>query len=425
MKVAVFGLGYVGTVTAACLASHGHDVWGVDVDGAKVDDIRAGRSPVAEPGLDELITQAVADGTLHATTSCADALDRAEVSLVCVGTPSAHRRRHRPVLHPPLGRRHRGRAAASRCRRPPATTAWSSAAPCPPGTIDQAVLPALISGLAGHADHARARPCARSSCARASAVDDFFNAPLMVVGTSDPHGGRDRDRPVRLPGPARHGGRAAHRRVAQVRLQRLPRDQGLVRQRDGPAAAPGRRRLARGHGAVRPRTRCSTSRRPTCAPASRSAAPACPRTSGRCCTWRRVNGADLPLLSGTPGHQRAGDPGRGRPGRRQRRPHRRAARPELQERHRRPAREPQRRAGRAAAGQGLRRPHLRPGGQPGQADRRQPPAHRGQAAAPGPAAGPRARARRCTAPTSRSSPPATRPSATPWSGSGARGTCST
>ena len=53
MKVVVFGLGYVGTVTAACLAAHGHDVWGVDVDGAKVDDIRALRSPVAEPGLDQ------------------------------------------------------------------------------------------------------------------------------------------------------------------------------------------------------------------------------------------------------------------------------------------------------------------------------------------------------------------------------------
>src|ERR1700759_119412 len=88
MKVAVVGLGYVGTVPAACLASHGHDVWGVDVDGAKVTDIRSGRSPVAEPGLDELIAKAVADGALHATTSCADALDEAEVSLVCVGTPS-------------------------------------------------------------------------------------------------------------------------------------------------------------------------------------------------------------------------------------------------------------------------------------------------------------------------------------------------
>ena len=88
MKVAVVGLGYVGTVTAACMASHGHDVWGVDVDEAKVSDIRAGRSPVAEPGLDDLVGAVVAGGTLHATTSAADALAGADLSLVCVGTPS-------------------------------------------------------------------------------------------------------------------------------------------------------------------------------------------------------------------------------------------------------------------------------------------------------------------------------------------------
>ena len=91
MKVVVVGLGYVGTVTAACLASRGHDVWGVDVDTAKVGEIRAGRSPVAEPGLDALVAGVVAGGTLHATTSCSDALDQADMSLVCVGTPSAPR----------------------------------------------------------------------------------------------------------------------------------------------------------------------------------------------------------------------------------------------------------------------------------------------------------------------------------------------
>src|SRR5260370_484390 len=91
MKVAVVGLGYVGTVTAACLASRRHDVWGVDVDAAKVNEVRSGRSPVAEPGLDGLVSQAVANGTLHATTSCTEALDRADMSLVCVGTPSATR----------------------------------------------------------------------------------------------------------------------------------------------------------------------------------------------------------------------------------------------------------------------------------------------------------------------------------------------
>ena len=79
MKVAMFGLGYVGTVTAAsCLASHGHDFWGADVDAAKVDEIRAGRSPVAEPVLDALTAQVVG-GMLHATTSCLDAVDRAYV----------------------------------------------------------------------------------------------------------------------------------------------------------------------------------------------------------------------------------------------------------------------------------------------------------------------------------------------------------
>jgi GDP-mannose 6-dehydrogenase len=55
MKVAVFGLGYVGSVTAACLAAAGHEVWGVDVDTAKVQPISEGHSPVVEPGLDELV----------------------------------------------------------------------------------------------------------------------------------------------------------------------------------------------------------------------------------------------------------------------------------------------------------------------------------------------------------------------------------
>src|ERR1700748_1566487 len=82
MKVAVVGLGYVGTVTAACMASHGHDVWGVDVDDVKVSDIRSGRSPGAEPGLDDLVAAVVAGGTLHATTSAAEALAGADLSLV-------------------------------------------------------------------------------------------------------------------------------------------------------------------------------------------------------------------------------------------------------------------------------------------------------------------------------------------------------
>ncbi|MST34777.1 GDP-mannose dehydrogenase, partial [Acidimicrobiaceae bacterium USS-CC1] len=89
MKVAIFGLGYVGTVTAACLATHGHEVWGVEIDPGKVALVDAGRSPIVEPGLDDLVGAAVRAGALHATGDTAAALDGADVSLICVATPSS------------------------------------------------------------------------------------------------------------------------------------------------------------------------------------------------------------------------------------------------------------------------------------------------------------------------------------------------
>lgn len=89
MKVAVLGLGYVGTVTAAGLASTGHQVVGADVDTFKVSSINEGRSPVVEPGINELVAQEVAAGRLRATSDITEALDQADVSLICVGTPSS------------------------------------------------------------------------------------------------------------------------------------------------------------------------------------------------------------------------------------------------------------------------------------------------------------------------------------------------
>jgi GDP-mannose 6-dehydrogenase len=88
VKVAVFGLGYVGCVSAACLAQRGHDVVGVDVSDLKVEMIASGRSPVLEPGLPELVSQQVAAGRLRATTDPSLALAEAEVSMISVGTPS-------------------------------------------------------------------------------------------------------------------------------------------------------------------------------------------------------------------------------------------------------------------------------------------------------------------------------------------------
>jgi GDP-mannose 6-dehydrogenase len=88
MKVSVFGLGYVGSVSAASFAADGHEVVGVDVSPDKVTSVNTGRSPIVEPGLDDLLGRAVAERRLRATTDTADAIRSSEVSLVCVGTPS-------------------------------------------------------------------------------------------------------------------------------------------------------------------------------------------------------------------------------------------------------------------------------------------------------------------------------------------------
>lgn len=88
MRVSVFGLGYVGCVTAACLAKAGHDVVGVDVNQEKVNLINQATAPVVEPGLGDLLAQVVSDRALRATTSGEEAVRASDVALICVGTPS-------------------------------------------------------------------------------------------------------------------------------------------------------------------------------------------------------------------------------------------------------------------------------------------------------------------------------------------------
>ena len=87
MKIAVFGLGYVGVVSAACLARDGHSVVGVDPNALKVELLRESKSPIVEPGLEELIAAAVAAGRLVAGSDPAAAVAQCEVLIVCVGTP--------------------------------------------------------------------------------------------------------------------------------------------------------------------------------------------------------------------------------------------------------------------------------------------------------------------------------------------------
>ena len=87
-NVSVFGLGYVGSVTAACLAHQGHRVVGVDSNAAKTESLESGRSPIIEKGLEDLIASARKDSRLSATTDAASAVLQSEISLICVGTPS-------------------------------------------------------------------------------------------------------------------------------------------------------------------------------------------------------------------------------------------------------------------------------------------------------------------------------------------------
>jgi GDP-mannose 6-dehydrogenase len=181
MRIAIFGLGYVGTVTAAGLAARGHEVRGVDVDPVKVELLRAGRSPVVEPGIDELIGPAVASGLLTATTDAVAAMDRADVSLLCVGTPSkpqggtdlVYLRRALDDIH-----------AALAVATPPDSGfhAVVVRSTVPPGTGDELVSPTFSSPVAGWEVGTAMCP---EFLREGSGVADFFAPPLVVVGTAN------------------------------------------------------------------------------------------------------------------------------------------------------------------------------------------------------------------------------------------------
>jgi GDP-mannose 6-dehydrogenase len=184
MRIAVFGLGYVGTVTAAGLASRGHDVYGVDVDEIKVGLIRQGRSPVVEPGLDDLVAGGVAAGALHATTDAAEALESADVSLLCVGTPST------PQGSTDLSYLRRAVAdirSALGTVRPPESGfhAVVVRSTVPPGTGDEIVAP-TFADLREESGWRIGTAMCPEFLREGSGVADFFDPPFVVAGAGDP-----------------------------------------------------------------------------------------------------------------------------------------------------------------------------------------------------------------------------------------------
>ncbi len=172
--VAVLGLGYVGCVTAACLASTGHTVCGVDRDEHKVLSVRRGEAPFYEPGLETLVKENVSAGRLTASISTAEALDEADVALVCVGTPSE---RNGNLGLDQLRRATEEVASACAGRTRPLVVAIRSTVF--PGTCEQVVMPAL-KGLD------LIRVVANPEFLReGAAIKDFMEPALVVVGGHD------------------------------------------------------------------------------------------------------------------------------------------------------------------------------------------------------------------------------------------------
>ncbi|GAB3500004.1 nucleotide sugar dehydrogenase [Flexivirga sp.] len=182
MKIAVFGLGYVGAVTAAGLASRGHTVVGVDVDSYKVGLIACGRSPVVEPGIDELMREGVESGRLTATLDAREAVDRADVSLVCVGTPSTA---HGATDLTYISRAVQDIRDAMDEVSPPASGHHSVVvrSTVPPGTGRTVVAPAFAEQLpTGWRIGTAMCP---EFLREGAGVSDFFDPPFVVVGSTD------------------------------------------------------------------------------------------------------------------------------------------------------------------------------------------------------------------------------------------------
>ncbi|HXK03915.1 MAG TPA: nucleotide sugar dehydrogenase [Verrucomicrobiae bacterium] len=174
-NVAVLGLGYVGCVSAACLAHLGHRVIGVDRDRFKVDSVLAGRAPFFEPGLEELVRETVSSGRLSASVSLAEALAEADVALICVGTPSEKNGN--------LGLEQLRRVAGEIAgllpgRSRPLVVAVRSTVY--PGTCEEVVLAAMggsgIVSVVSNPEFLR----------EGAAVKDFMEPSLLVAGSSNP-----------------------------------------------------------------------------------------------------------------------------------------------------------------------------------------------------------------------------------------------
>ncbi len=177
-KVSVFGLGYVGCVSAACLAKSGHQVVGVDVDARRVGLVRDGRAPVDEPGLHELVAEATI-GHLTATADVGLAVNETDIALICVGTPGRSNGQPDTTAIRDAAKQI-GRALSGRAR--PFTVVLRST--CLPGTVEDVILPTLeATAGSGTAIAVGANP---EFLREGTAIRDFYSPPMVLIGATTP-----------------------------------------------------------------------------------------------------------------------------------------------------------------------------------------------------------------------------------------------
>lgn len=180
MVIAVYGLGYVGAVVTAALARQGHHLIGVDVDETKVKWVRQGRSPIVEPGLEDLLAEGVRQGRIEATTDHALAVARSDMALICVGTPSLPTG---GVDVTPLVRVAQSIGEGLRHRTGRRRYVVVVRSTVLPGIVEQHVIPVLeqCSGLKTPKDFGVAiNP---EFLREGTALEDFFHPPKTVIGS--------------------------------------------------------------------------------------------------------------------------------------------------------------------------------------------------------------------------------------------------
>ena len=184
MKISIFGLGYVGAVSAGCLAKDGHQVIGVDPNKPKVDLINSGQTPVIEKDIGEIISEVVENGRLRAVTDVKEAVDNTDMSLICVGTPSQ--------LNGSLDLRYVRKVCeeiGAAIRDKDAYHVVVARSTMLPGSMHNIVIPVLeeFSGKKAGADFG---VCNNPEFLReGTAVYDFYNPPKTVIGETDNRSG--------------------------------------------------------------------------------------------------------------------------------------------------------------------------------------------------------------------------------------------